>query len=135
VQEAFVRAWQSSKTPRHLDGFRPWLYKIMVNLIRDHRRRERRWHELRQVENERIDPAVEAERLYEQSKLAVAINRLTPREREVVFLRFFEQVEYAEVARILGTPEVTLRVLLHRTLRKLRKDLDGIENPGVSQTA
>lgn len=135
VQEAYVRAWESSKTPHDADGFRRWLYKIMLNLIRDHRRRERRRNGIQPMGHGQTDPAAEAERLLEQSRLAAAIDRLSARERDLIILRFFEGAEYSEVARVFGTRTVVLRVLMHRTLRKLRRDLESTRSLEVSQTA
>ncbi|TMB71003.1 MAG: RNA polymerase sigma factor [Chloroflexi bacterium] len=47
VQEAFVRVWLSPRTPREMSTFRPWLYRTVVNLARDHQRRQGRWARLR----------------------------------------------------------------------------------------
>jgi len=131
VQEAFVRAWISPKTPRDPDGFRLWLYKIMVNLIHDERRRARRFSN-NSVDADHEDPGNQPDRRIAYADLAQALGGLSRREREIVYLRFFEDAPYSSVARIYGAPEVAIRVILHRALRKLRKSLEHGGVPGGS---
>jgi RNA polymerase sigma factor (sigma-70 family) len=52
-----------------------------------------------------------------------AMSALNPREREAVYLRFFEDASYDEIGRILGRRTGAVRVLVHRALRKLRGHL------------
>jgi len=134
VQEAIVRAWQSPKTPQETEDFRRWLYKIMVNLIRDQYRRERRLSKGDVVTTESPDPVDEVVRRQRQLALAKAFRTLSRRERLVIYLRFFDQASHKEVAQMLGAPEIVARVLLHRTLRKLKRHLEkeGVTEVGVT---
>ena len=123
VQEAFVRVWLSPRTPRDLSGFRPWLYKTVVNLARDHHRRQGRWGRLRVGRTRSTDPTEVAERHETDTSLGNAIRALSRREQEAVYVRFFEDASFEEVARIIGTRSGTARVLVHRALGKLRRQL------------
>lgn len=123
VQQAFVRVWQSPRTPRELPEFRPWLYRTIVNLARDHHRRRVRWAGLRLPLRPAFDPARIAEQAYEVSVIGQALNALNSREREAVYLRFFEDASYDEIGRITGRRAGSARVLVHRALRKLRNRL------------
>jgi DNA-directed RNA polymerase specialized sigma24 family protein len=69
VQEAFVRVWQSPRTPRELPEFRPWLYRTIVNLARDHHRRRIRWANLRLPTRASLDPARLTEKPMEASTI------------------------------------------------------------------
>jgi RNA polymerase sigma-70 factor, ECF subfamily len=124
VQEAFVRVWLSPRTPRELNHFRPWLYRTVVNLSRDHFRRQRRWARLRLPWPAPADPAELAERHDAHTELATAVRSLSRREQEAIYIRFFEELPYDEVARIIGGRKGAARVLVHRALRKLRGQLD-----------
>lgn len=124
VQEAFVRVWLSPRTPREMSAFRPWLYKTVVNLARDHQRRQGRWARLRFGRAASADPMDVAERRQSDAALGNAMRGLSRREQEAVYVRFFEDAPYDQVGRIIGVRAGTARVLVHRALEKLRRQLD-----------
>ena len=132
VQEEFVRVWLSPRTPREMSAFRPWLYKTVVNLARDHRRRQGRWARLRFGRAASADPMDLAERRQSDAARGNAIRGLSRREQEAVYVRFFEDAPYDEVGRIIGVRAGTARVLVHRALGKLRRQLD--TSPGNEVT-
>jgi len=123
VQEAFVRVWESTRTPQEPSHFRPWLYKVILNLARDYHRKRVRWNRLRLLNPIPRDPQVEVERRMSVAAIERAMQHLNRRDREVLYLRFFEDATYAEVARILGSHEGATRVMLHRALERLRRQL------------
>ena len=55
--------------------------------------------------------------------MAKALRYLSPREREAIYLRFFQDAAYEEVAGIMRISASTCRVLVHRALDKLRVQL------------
>jgi RNA polymerase sigma-70 factor, ECF subfamily len=123
VQEAFVRVWLSPRTPREMSGFRPWLYKSIVNLARDHQRRQSRWARLRFGRAASDNPMDVAERREADAALGDAVRGLSRREQEAVYVRFFEDAPFDEVGRVIGVRAGTARVLTHRALEKLRQKL------------
>ena len=133
VQEAFVRVWLSPRTPREMSGFRPWLYRTIVNLARDHQRRQSRWARLRFGRAASADPMDVAEGREADALLGDAIRALSRREQEAVYVRFFEDAPYDEVGRIIGVRSGTARVLVHRALAKLRRRLDPSSGNGVTE--
>ena len=56
-------------------------------------------------------------------ELRDALDRLSERERAVVVLRYFVDLPDREIAELLGCRPTTVRSLVHRSLRKLRKEL------------
>jgi len=133
VQEAFVRVWLSPRTPREMSGFRPWLYRTIVNLARDHQRRQSRWARLRFGRAASADPMDVAEGREADALLGDAIRALSRREQEAVYVRFFEDAPFDEVGRIIGVRSGTARVLVHRALAKLRRRLDPSSGNGVTE--
>ena len=123
VQEALLRALVSRRTPREMSEFRRWLYRIVLNLAREHHRRQTRWRRLRIRSEPVLDPEREAERRMGDAEMAMALSHLSPREREAVYLRFFQDAAYEEVAGIMRISDSTCRVLVHRALDKLRAHL------------
>jgi RNA polymerase sigma factor (sigma-70 family) len=71
-----------------------------------------------------LDPLEQVERRAGDEALRGALQTLGIVERQVLYLRYFEDLSVAEVGRILGRPRVTIRVLAHRALEKLRRQLD-----------
>jgi RNA polymerase sigma-70 factor (ECF subfamily) len=70
---------------------------------------------------ERPDGAMQAEEL--QQKLAAALARLPRRQADAFILSRLEKLETAEIARLLGCSEPTVRVHLHRAVLKLAEEL------------
>jgi RNA polymerase sigma-70 factor (ECF subfamily) len=123
VQEAFMRALSNRRTPRELPEFRRWFYRIVVNLTREHHRRSARARRLAVMPQPLPDPEDEAERRMGDLEMAAALQLLTDREREAVYLRFFQDLAFDDVAAAMGINESTARVLVHRGLQRLRDRL------------
>jgi RNA polymerase sigma-70 factor (ECF subfamily) len=124
---AFERAYRKWRTFRPERGSpRAWLFGIARNAALDELRRRRRTAGLA---HDPADPAPTA--LSEGAdeplrRLAVrnALASLSPRERELIALKFFAGLANAELARVLGISETNAGTLLHRTMEKLRKACD-----------
>ncbi len=54
-----------------------------------------------------------------------AIQELKPEHQTILTLRFFENMDYDEIARIVDARPATIRVTLHRILRRLQEVLRG----------
>lgn len=125
------------KALRHIRGYRwqgvsfcAWLYRIARNEIIQHHRR-RRW--LAPLLGQRPDNGhVSAERMPEtavqagerRQELQAALARLSAQDREIVTLRFFEELSSEGVAEILGCSTDNVYVRLHRALKRLRQQLE-----------
>ena len=59
----------------------------------------------------------------ELGRLIAAIGRLEPERRRAVILRFMEELSHADIGQALGRTEASARVLVHRTLADLRKEV------------
>lgn len=103
---------------------RPWLYGIAANLARDlHRRRGVR---VRGAEAVRNEPAAEPTfRPIERIDLRERLVRLPARLREVLVLRFYDDLDEAEMAEALGIPKGTVKSRLHGAIRELRRGWEG----------
>ena len=78
-------------------------------------------------EDSASEPCEEDRRLEElvsQSDTRDALARLTETERELLFLRYSEDLSQPEVARRLDMPEGTVKVRLHRVRKRLRQALE-----------
>ena len=120
VQEALMRSWRSGRTPRERDDFQRWLYRLVSNLARDHRRRDLVRRGLRLAPPRDVDVVAEVERRAADAELARAVSTLSAGDRQIVYLRFFEGLGHAEIGRIIGRREGSVRVATHRALGRLR---------------
>ena len=71
-----------------------------------------------------MDPEVELAQSEMIQTLQEAVRQLPDEQREVIVLRFIEQMPHAEVAKHLGKSAATVRVIQHRALQALRKLLE-----------
>jgi RNA polymerase sigma-70 factor, ECF subfamily len=104
-------------------GARPaWLFRVAHNVIVDHYRRRRFTVPLLAI-LERPDEAPSlpdrAIRDEEIRTVDTALASLVGRQRAAIYLRFHEDLEYADIATIMGVPAVTARTLVHRGLKKV----------------
>ncbi len=129
-QEAFVRALRASRTLDPARPFYPWLYSILRRLCLNHLRDGRvRRERLDQAGSWLVDEArdreaaSDPERLAEREELrkrvAMAIQTLSPTRREVLVLREFEGLRYAEIAALLDVPEGTVMSRLYAARKSL----------------
>jgi RNA polymerase sigma-70 factor (ECF subfamily) len=129
AQRAFINA--SNRAGGWRGGsFKSWLFRIVVNLAKNHLRdmaRFDRSDEAQEREAEPSAPDVE-ERIaaaQQQTALREAVAKLPRRQREVILLRIDGDLPFAEVASALGITEVNAKVNFHHAVQKLKKLLQG----------
>jgi RNA polymerase sigma-70 factor, ECF subfamily len=123
VQEAFARVWLSKNTPTAEADFRRWLYRVIINLARDHQRRRSLESRVRFWEPRSIDPIELVARRAEDRELLRSLLTLPPKDREAIYLHYVEGQPFAEIGQVLGVSETAARVRVHRALQKLRRQL------------
>ncbi|RKY05883.1 MAG: hypothetical protein DRP56_08415 [Planctomycetota bacterium] len=113
-----------------------WLYKIAVNqcnsYIRKHLRRRKLFENFQQQRNHYQEAANSTP---DWTEVYAAISQLKEVEQTVITLRFFEEMSYDAIAAIIKKRQSSVRVILHRGLKKLQKLLNsakcGFEDRGV----
>ncbi len=107
--------------------FRVWLFQIARNVVAERRRTRRRRPEAPLEEASAVaddlDIAAQVTGRAEASEAWHAVDRLTGDRRRAVILRFVEEMSTAEIAGTLGRSEGAVRVLIHRALRSIARDL------------
>jgi len=110
------------------DDFANWLYAIAINHTNAHIRKQVRRQQLLEtatgsLEKQNLNCEDEFSKL-DWPTLYSAILQLKPKHQTILTFRFFENLEFEQIAKILKTRPATIRVTLHRTLKKLREYLD-----------
>jgi RNA polymerase sigma-70 factor (ECF subfamily) len=103
-----------------------WLYRVARNAaLAEMRRRIRRVEFCQTVAAETqtgVDLAITTE---DMDRLHVAVDSLPPEQREVVTLRFLEEMSYEGIAGVVGCPIGTVRSRLHYARELLNRELGG----------
>ena len=121
-QDVFVRVYQSRDRYREEGSFSAWLYRIALNLARDHARKQSR----RPISlPEEVPIGAEAnDRHWRQQEVREAIDlalcQLPLSLREVLVLRHYEELNFEEMARMLKTPASTLKSRFAVAVRKMQ---------------
>jgi RNA polymerase sigma-70 factor (ECF subfamily) len=120
LQETWLRVARAARSFDPARTVRPWLLGIASNLARDlHRRRAVRRRAASEV------PPVQQpakDRRFETLALRERVGQLPDRLREVLWLRYYEDLDEAEMAEALGIPRGTVKSRLHGAIRELKRD-------------
>lgn len=105
-----------------------YMRRAIVNAhVSGWRRFGKRQTPVAEVRTEATNPD-HAERIAEHDAVWRLCARLSPAQRAAVVLRFYEDLDYPQIAAILGCPEATARSHIHRALTRLRTDLTSKES-------
>jgi RNA polymerase sigma-70 factor (ECF subfamily) len=132
LQEVWLAAWRTRGLLRSPDAFRAWIYRIAHGKVIEGIRSEMRG---RQVEQERqrngATVASRAGASLEAAELVhFALSRVSPEHREVLTLRFLEEMTIGEIAEAIDCPVGTVKSRLHYASREILSVIEEQENGG-----
>lgn len=126
VQETFLRVLRGIESYQYPRPFKPWLYAIATNLSRNYAKLADTRH-TETADNETLDrhgqdmPPEETVELDETTReLVAALRTLPDHQREVVILRYCQELSLAEIAQTLDIPIGTVKSRLSLGLKRLR---------------
>jgi RNA polymerase sigma-70 factor, ECF subfamily len=145
-QEAFLKVYRNLHRFRFECSFYTWLYRIVTNVCLDQlrRRQARPEDQAPELKAGRYDegitdfferqrehrPTLDPERRLVgkeiQARIAIAMERLSPRERIVFEMKHYQGLKLRAIGDALGTTEETVKNSLFRATRKLRSQLGGL---------
>jgi len=125
ASQCFLKVWEQILAGTKIKTFQAFIYQVARNLVIDYyRSREREELPLiyqidQQDEGLKYDPDKNLD-LDQLEKLLFTLNSGV---REIIVLRFIEQLSIKEVAKIVGKSSANIRVIIHRTLKELNKHI------------
>lgn len=126
MQEAFTKTWQYLSEGHEVKNIRAFVYKTANNLIIDFIRKKKE-ASLDAMEEGGFEPGIRMNEMsdnYLDAKSAVEKLRLIEKEyREVVYMRYIENLTPREIAEVLGESVNIISVRIHRGIKKLKKIL------------
>ena len=137
VHDTYTKVWSYVRSGHDIDSFRPFLYKVLNNLIIDEYRKTKEASLDAMLEVEGVDEGsfddltsntVESLAATLDGKLAFAmLEELPDTYREVLILRFVDELGPKEISNLIEESENVVSVRLHRGLRLLRERIEARE--------
>lgn len=139
AQEVFLRVHKYLSGFRSDQDFAAWLYRIIVNVCRDHIRKRGGRHQFASFESEREagtfeglvsgeDVEANAIKSQQRAMIADALDTLPAKERAALVLRDLEGLSTEEVARVLGSSQTTVRTQISSARAKIKQYRDRVLN-------
>lgn len=134
VHDTFTKVWSYVRNGHEIETYRPFLYKVLNNLIIDEYRKQKEQSLDALFEKDGVDEGTFAE-LQESSTEALAatidgrqalelIATLPDVYREVLILRFVDGLGPKEMSELIETTENVISVRIHRGLKMLRESME-----------
>lgn len=137
VQDAFFRLLEQSDWQALRPAVKAWLYRVCRNRALDLKRKDRPMRnatseELDAREGPASDPATMVEEAQSGQLLRQLVAKLPEKQREVVRLKFEQDLSYAEIAEVTGHSVGNVGYLLHHGIAALRHRLTKVPALGLA---
>ena len=130
VQEVWLAVYRNLGTLKRPETFPVWLYRTARNQAYQQLRKERRLPRTlpeQDVPDEREQTADEFS-AEDAARIHRGLERLPLEQREVLVLRFLEEMEYQEIAEVVGVAVGTVRSRIHYAKRALRQTMEDLSH-------
>lgn len=127
VQQGLLQAWKAAATFDATRNIAPWLVTITKRAAIDLYRRERRHRAEELGDYDAPTPAESIEDVWEVYRVRMAVEQLTPAERQVLMLTHFSGMTHEAAAEHLQIPVGTVKSRSYRAYRKLSELLSDLE--------
>lgn len=138
IQDLFVNIWQQRVSLGEVRSVRAYLWiSLRRALISTQKRRRDRYSTFESRSVSDFNLPVEAfiiereEKDLQERNLERALLSLTPRQKEVLYLKFYEGMSYEEIGEIMSINYQVARNYLSDALKKLRKEMRPVEQEAI----
>jgi len=134
VHDTFTKVWSYIRDGHEIETFRPFLYKVLNNLIIDEYRKRKEESLDAILEREGVDEGAFADLTESTAEVLAAtidgrkafelLEELPDQYREVIILRFVDQLGPSEISTLIEESENVISVRIHRGLKLLRQKIE-----------
>ncbi len=128
LQETFMKAYRHIWQLRDPDALKPWLMRIATNEMNRYFRRRPAVSSLEDILERALaflqeSPETDVPKAA-SGVISAALLKMSPLQRQVFSLRYYEEMEYDEICRITGANKNTLMVSYHQARKKVEKEIE-----------
>ncbi|MCX6785468.1 MAG: RNA polymerase sigma factor [Candidatus Komeilibacteria bacterium] len=121
ASQCFLKVWEQIAGGQKIKSFQAWLYRIARNLIVDYyRSREREELPLIYQEETEDEVKFDPDENLNREQLEKLLFILKSDVREIIVLRFIEELSIKEISKIVDKSSANIRVIIHRALKELQ---------------
>lgn len=128
IQDVFYNLWKRRENISHAESVKSYLFTaIRFRIYRE----QKKWNNFDELNDDYAFDAeisIEVKLIEDQNtvelkrKLETVLKNMPPRQKEILYLRFYENMDHARIAQIMGLNQQVVYNLLHKSLLRLRKD-------------
>lgn len=123
LQNVFLKAWKNLETFQGKSSLSTWLYRIAVNESLDFLRKRKQEGMASEIENAGVANQLLADNYFDgdetQAQLQEAVSKLPEVQRTVFTMKYFEDMKYSQISKILNTSEGALKASYHLAVKKI----------------
>lgn len=123
LQNTFVKAWTNLQNFHGKSSLITWLYRIAINEALDFLRRKKNAQQVSADEEATVTARLMADDYFDgdeiQAQLQEAVSRLPDVQRTVFTLKYFDDMKYSEISKMLDTSEGALKASYHLAVKKI----------------
>lgn len=128
LQETFIKAWQNIDSFRGDSKILTWLYRIATNESLTHLRKNKKESQF-DIDNPEFDVenVLQSDSYFDGDeaviKLQKAILRLPEKQRLVFMMKYYDDMKYSEISKVLDTSVGALKASYHHAVTKIEEYL------------
>jgi RNA polymerase sigma factor (sigma-70 family) len=124
LQNTFIRVWNALENFREDSQLYTWLYRIATNECLSFLEQKKRKSSVSLSDDEKsLTGSIKADKDFDPSKiewkLQLAIQQLPEKQRAVFSLRYYDEMPYSEMSKVLDTSEGALKASYHHAVKKI----------------
>lgn len=123
LQNSFIKAWKGLDTFQGKSSVSTWLYRIAVNEALDFVRKQKLTESISTDEDLSVANRLLADEYFDgdetQAQLQEAVAKLPEVQRVVFTMKYFDEMKYSEMSKVLHTSEGALKASYHLAVKKI----------------